>query len=203
VKLKKNIIFFILIIDLLVCGPVIGASQDNVFQGSIDLDSTGLGNTEKARTGQGRYDQGVTKPMLFDGFLYFADAGEGDLKALAKRFPSNLNSHELGRAILEALMAGPPTTALAPTFPADTKVNALFISEDGNTWVDLGIRDGRLQNMDTISELLAVYSLVNSLTLNIPEVKQVKILVNGSDVPSLGGHVSLQYFYKTNMLIVK
>ncbi|OQY51918.1 MAG: hypothetical protein B6230_03805 [Desulfobacteraceae bacterium 4572_89] len=192
------IIFFIPVICLLFCGSVIGANQGNIHQGSNNQGSSGHSSSHEVSP-----DKAIEKPILFDGFLYFAAAEGGYLKALAKQFPSTLDSHGLGNAILWALMAGPPTSALAPTFPADTKINALFISENGNTWVDLGIRDGRLKEMDTISELLAVYSLVNSLALNIPEVKQVKILVNGSDVPSLGGHVSLEYFYKTNMLIVK
>ncbi|MCP4719400.1 MAG: GerMN domain-containing protein [Desulfobacteraceae bacterium] len=178
---RNNIIFFILLACLI--GPGVGANQENT-----SLDSS---VNEVVRAG------------LFDGFLYFADTGKGVLKALPKRFASNLNSHELGRDILEALMEGPPNSVLAPTFPKDTQVRALFVSEDGKAWVDLGIRDGYLKNMDTVSELLAIYSLVNSLTLNIPGVKQVKILVNGSDVATLGGHVSLKYFYKTNMLIVK
>ena len=125
------------------------------------------------------------------------------MKALAQQFASNLNAHDLGWEIIEALLAGPPDSVLAPTFPRDTTLIALFISEDGRAWVDLGLREGQLKKVDTVSELLAIYSVVNSLTLNIPGVKQVKLLVNGSDVDTLGGHVSLKYFYKTNMLIVK
>jgi len=198
-KLKYiHIIFFNLVICISFYGSVIGANQEDIRQGSNNQGSSVQNGSYKVYP-----DKAIEKPMLFDGFLYFADAGGGYLKALAKQFPSTLDSHGLGNAILGALMAGPPTSALAPTFPADIKINALFISGNGNTWVDLGIRDGRLKEMYTISELLAVYSIVNSLALNIPEVKQVKILVNGSDVPSLGGHVSLEYFYKPNMLIVK
>jgi len=186
---------------LLVCSSGIGAGQEPIRQGGSDRNSVAA-SLEPGSMEFGTPNQEAADSRLFDGFLYFADAGGDHLKALSKRFASNLNSHELGRNILEALMAGPPNSALAPTFPADTQVRALFIS-DGRAWVDLGIPDGRLKNMDTVSELLAIYSLVNSLTLNIPGVKQVKLLVNGSDVDTLGGHVSLKYFYKTNMLIVK
>jgi spore germination protein GerM len=166
-------------------------------------ENTGPVGVEQVGIEQGRLNQNMPRATLFDGFLYFADPGKGVLKAMPKQFASNLNSHELGRDILEALMEGPPGSALDPTFPAGTKVRGLFILDDGRAWVDLGLREGRLDNMDTVSELLAIYSIVNSLTLNIPGVKQVKLLVNGSDVETLGGHVSLKYFYKTNMLIVK
>jgi len=182
----KLFIFFILLVSL--TGSGARADQDNFNQGSLK---------------PGSLDNSVKKNRLFDGFLYFADKGGDHLKAIPKRFAPKLNSHELGFEILGALMEGPHNSTLSPTFPGDTQVRALFIAEDGKAWVDLGLRDGYLKNMDTMSELLAIYSVVNSLTLNIPGVKQVKILVNGSDAATLGGHVSLKYFYKTNMLIVK
>ena len=192
-KFNRNRIVFFILLGCLIMGGLgpgggVGANQDIIGQDSQDPDSL---NPEMVNT------------KLFDGFLYFADPGKGVLKALPKQFPSNLNSHELGQDILGALMEGPPNSDLAPTFPRDTQVTALFVSEEGRAWVDLGIGDGRLKNMDTVSELLAIYSIVNSLALNIPGVKQVKLLVNGSDVATLGGHVSLKYFYKPNMLIVK
>lgn len=199
-EFKRNrFVFFALLACLIFFGPGVGANQDTIGQGS-------LGSPESLKSESLKSDslnQESLNTGLFDGFLYFADPGKGVLKALPKRFPSNLNSHELGRDILGALMAGPPNLDLASTFPLDTQVIALFISEEGRAWVDLGIRDGRLKNMDTVSELLAIYSIVNSLALNIPGVKQVKLLVNGSDAATLGGHVSLNYFYKPNMMIVK
>ncbi len=208
-KFKRiPLISFTLLVCLIICGPGVGASQennrqDNPDQNNFDQNNSDRDSLNEGSSGNASPGAGVVRAKLFDGFLYFADAGGDHLKAMPKRFPSHLNSHELGLDILSALMAGPPNSDLAPTFPADTRVTALFISEDGRAWVDLGLRDGRLNNMDTGSELLAIYSLVNSLTLNIPGVKQVKLLVNGSDVATLGGHVSLKYFYKTNMLIVK
>lgn len=178
---RDRVIFFVLLVCLNVFGPGAGANQEEIPSPIREIDSS----------------------PLFDGFLYFADDQGSYLKALAKPFPSNLNAHELGCKILEELLAGPADSIMVSTFPADTRLLALFVSEDGKAWVDLGLRAGQLKNVDTVSELLAVYSVVNSLTLNIPGVKQVKLLVNGSDVETLGGHVSLKYFYKTNMLIVK
>ncbi|WP_022667420.1 GerMN domain-containing protein [Desulfospira joergensenii] len=144
--------------------------------------------------------------QLFEGFLYFTDREGSHLKAWPRQFPAGLESHDLGMKILGSLMAGPMDPDLESAWPEDTAIRAFFIADDGRAWVDLAMEDqrsGKMENTDTLSELLAVYSVVNSLTLNIPRVRQVKILVNGSDVASLGGHVSLEYFFKTNMLIVK
>lgn len=138
-----------------------------------------------------------------EGFLYFADTGSPHLRAWPTRFPAMLDDHQLGLTVLESLMTGPPAPDLAAAWPAGTRINAFFIGDGGRAWVDLDMESDPSQWADTMAELLAIYALVNSLTVNVPAVRQVKILVNGSDTASLGGHVSLEYFYKTNMLIVK
>ncbi len=140
---------------------------------------------------------------LFEGFLYYADNHRKVLKAVPKMFASALDPHELGRSIVEALFDTPSAKQLEPAWPKGTKLNALFITDDGKTYVDLDVEKDNLKHMDTGSELLAVYSLVNSLTLNIPKIKKVKILIRGKDTETLAGHLDLGYFYKTNMLIVK
>jgi hypothetical protein len=196
-----RLVFFILLGGLILLGPIpgFGAGLDQ----NIGPDGLPAENLfSESLLPDGPSPERVTASLL-DCFLYFADPGKGVLKALPKQFPSNLNAHELGQNILGALMAGPPNSELFSPFPLDTRVIALFISDEGNAWVDLGLGEGYLKDMDTVSELLAIYSIVNSLALNIPGVKQVKLLVNGSDAATLGGHVSLNYFYKPNMLIVK
>ncbi len=143
---------------------------------------------------------------LFDGFIYFADKQKTALKSVEKRFPSSLDSHQLGTQIIETLLEGPTPTALSTysaIWPRDTKINAFFISDDGKAFVDLKPGQSITQTMDTGIEILAVYSVVNSLTINIPKIKMVKILIDGRDSPSLAGHIDLRFFYKTNMLIVK
>jgi hypothetical protein len=37
---------------------------------------------------------------------------------------------------------------------------------------------------------MTIYSLTNTLTANVPEIKAVKILLEGKELPSLKGHVS-------------
>lgn len=141
--------------------------------------------------------------LLPERFLYFVHPDGAHLTARPGKFPMGLGDHDLGMTILRAICAAPPDPSLASAWPPGTNVNALFIGDDGRAWVDMALEGGGLENPDTRSELLAVYSVVNSLTLNIPAVKKVKLLVNGTDAPSLGGHVSLRYFYTTEMTMVK
>jgi hypothetical protein len=41
------------------------------------------------------------------------------------------------------------------------------------------------------TESLAVYSIVDSITTNVPSVKRVKILIQGQEVETLEGHADL------------
>jgi hypothetical protein len=45
------------------------------------------------------------------------------------------------------------------------------------------------------SETLAIYSVVNSITANVPSVKKVKFLIQGQEVDTLDGHVDLTEAY--------
>jgi len=139
---------------------------------------------------------------LFEGFVYYADKQKLSLKSVKKKFASTLDSHELAIEIIKTLIEGPSLSHLEATWPEDTKINAFFITDDGKAYIDLGLDPAMMEDMDTGTELLAIYSMVNSLTMNIAEIKMVKILIQGKDALTLAGHIDLEYFYKTNMLIV-
>jgi len=138
---------------------------------------------------------------LFEGFVYFADKQKLSLKSVKKKFASTLDSHELALEIIKTLIDGPADPNLEAIWPKDTKINAFFIAGDGKAYIDLDPAPEMIENMDTGTELLAIYSIVNSLTMNIAEIKMVKILIQGRDALTLAGHIDLEYFYKTNMLI--
>jgi spore germination protein GerM len=140
---------------------------------------------------------------LFEGFVYYADKQETGLKSVKKKFAPTLDSHALGLEILKTLVEGPQSSTLSATWPKGTKINSFFITDEGRAYVDLNLERGMMENMDTQKELLAIYSLVNSLTLNISKIKMVKILIQGKDALTLAGHLDLEYFYKTNMSMVK
>ena len=147
-------------------------------------------------------NQTAVSEDLFEGFIYYADTQKTALKSVKKSFPSTLDSHELAIEIIKTLIAGPKLAHLEATWPKETKINSFFITDDGRAYIDLGLESDMMENMDTGDELLAIYSMVNSLTVNIPGIKRVKILIDGMDAVTLAGHIDLEYFYKTNMLIV-
>ena len=89
------------------------------------------------------------------------------------------------------------------TIPAGTTLKAFYITRDGTAYVDLSeaIRDGHPGGVK--SELFTIYSIVNSLTLNIPEIDAVKILIGGKEAMTLSGHIDGRFPFKANMLLIR
>ena len=50
---------------------------------------------------------------------------------------------------------------------------------------------------------MTVFSVVNSLVLNMPDVDAVKILIDGREETTLVGHVDLRYPLTANMLLIR
>jgi len=42
-----------------------------------------------------------------------------------------------------------------------------------------------------LNEQATIYSVVNSLTYNLPEIQEVKVLIGGSEKETLAGHILL------------
>ena len=59
-------------------------------------------------------------------------------------------------------------------------------------------RDVTLQSGST-EEKMMVYGIVNSVTLNFPEIKAVKLLINGREPVSHFSHMDPTAFYKPNL----
>jgi hypothetical protein len=81
----------------------------------------------------------------------------------------------------------------SPVFPRDSAVRATYLLPDGTAFVDLGgptLTNG--WGTGSHEELMAVYSIVSTVTTNFPQAKRVRILVNGEPADTLAGHISLR-----------
>ena len=94
--------------------------------------------------------------------------------------------------VLRELIKGPAWPASARVFPRDTVLRGAYLLPGGTVVVDLG--GGTLtQGWGTGSheELMAVYSLVETVSANFSEARRVRVLVNGMPADTLAGHVSV------------
>jgi len=94
--------------------------------------------------------------------------------------------------VARELLKGSANAGVPHIFPRDTQVRATFLLPDGTAFVDLG-GNTLTQGWGTGSheELMAVYSVVQTVIANFPDAKRVRILVNGEPAETLAGHVNV------------
>ena len=95
------------------------------------------------------------------------------------------------RRLIEALVE-PIDKPLLQAIPADTKLRTLFITDTGDAYVDFSPELSSKHPGGSLSELLTVYAIVDTLTVNLPAITRVQILVDGKEVDTLAGHVDLR-----------
>jgi hypothetical protein len=98
--------------------------------------------------------------------------------------------HERIRVVMDELLAGPGSgRRLAPPVPYRASLEAVFVDQNGNAFVDLTAPPGELEGSST--ELMLAYGVVNSIILNCPEISAVQILFGGHEVDTLTGHLDM------------
>ena len=136
-------------------------------------------------------------------FLYFGSATDTFLKAEKRLIKGYGDPITLSRNIIAALISGPTGKDLVRTLPQGTVCRAFYLTDDGIAYVDFSsqIRDQHPGGSET--ELLAIYSVVNSLVLNIDKIHKVKILVEGNETGTLAGHIDLRRPFDANMRMIR
>lgn len=134
--------------------------------------------------------------------LYFTDRNSYFLRAEQRAVLHPDDPLGLAGSIIQALIKGPQKDLLK-TIPADTRLNAIYITPDRTCYVDLSEDVRKNHPGGSKSELLTIYSLVNSLVLNVPEIEQVQILIDGNQTATLAGHVDLELPVKADMLLIR
>ncbi len=93
--------------------------------------------------------------------------------------------------ILQKLQEGPASPDMLPALPENTRVEELFISEDGIAIIDFTNTISTNHPGGILNEQATIYSVVNSITYNLPGIQQVKILIGGTEKETLAGHCML------------
>lgn len=126
--------------------------------------------------------------------LYFPSLDEGKLIAESRSITWAESDVDRVRQVVLGLAEGShqgPSHGL----PASTSVRAVFLAPDGTAYVDLASDVLSEFSPGIRSESLAIYSLVDSITANIPVVKKVQFLIQGQQVETLDGHADLTSAY--------
>lgn len=120
--------------------------------------------------------------------LYFADPERDGLKAERRSIaPGDALSTTITRTLQELIRG--PQGKLINAIPANTRILDVRIDRDGVAWVDFSTQLSRAHPGGSSAEIMTVYSIVNTVLLNFKEIKRVGILIDGSSVDTLAGHI--------------
>jgi hypothetical protein len=96
------------------------------------------------------------------------------------------------KQILADLISGPFGSSAVRALPEGARLRQVYVLADGIAWIDFSeeLRSG--MGGGSAQEQLVVYSIVNSLAGNVPEIRRVGLLINGNPIDTLNGHLDLR-----------
>lgn len=128
--------------------------------------------------------QTVTAPRT----LFYPEADDMLLAPCPVVMPATGSPQQDMAALIRRYLAGPPCDGQVQPFLEHSALRALFFV-GSEAVVDLTgpVRAGG----GSATETARVYGIVQTLTYNFPDVKSVRILVDGQEVDTLLGHLDL------------
>lgn len=165
-------------------GIVIGGGYSDEIKAVItDIDTERL--EQKPRTADEVYNDG-DEGELREVIVYRASA---DGQSLVKETYTVAKTDETIAQAMGLLLAEPSDSQNWSTIPDGTKIRSIHFS-NGIARVDFSREIVRNFRGGSAGEMLLVGSIVNTLT-EIRGVEKVRIMVNGKQIETIGGHLDL------------
>jgi Sporulation and spore germination len=147
----------------------------------------------------------VTPPAAVDpavprikATLYFASDDGLRLVPAEREVPLAEGVVAQARSILEAQLSAEPPAPLVSTIPKGATLRGIFISQRNEAFVDLDPIIRTAHPGGSHQELMTVYTIVNALLTNLPNLQEVQILIGGQEADTLAGHVDLRRSLRKN-----
>lgn len=131
--------------------------------------------------------------------LFFASKAKFSLAVEKREIKGESSSvqQEACRALSE-LIKGPTQDGLSSTIPVGTKLRSFYLDKNGVGYADFSKEMIKNHQGGSWGELLTIYSIVNTVTKNFPQIHQVKLLIDGLEVETLRGHLDTRRAFSFN-----
>ncbi len=133
----------------------------------------------------------IVRPGQIRAQLFFADRNYLWLVPESRKYERGDDLVEAIEQMLTDLAAGPVRGGHYPILPDTVRVAAVW-TRDATAYVDIDPDIVSALPGGANSELLAVYSIVNTVLHNFRKLKKVQILVGGKRKRTLLGHVRIE-----------
>ena len=134
--------------------------------------------------------------------LFFQETESESLGAEKLKIFLTSSVADQAKQIVVELVNGPLEKGLLPTLPPQTRLRGLYLDRSGTAYVDLSGELVDYHPGGTDEEIATIFSIVDSLIYNLPQIKRVHILVNGEERDTLKSHLDLRRDYSKDMSIV-
>lgn len=95
-------------------------------------------------------------------------------------------------AILTEYLTQSPSNGLVNPFPPNSKLRAVYLLGESSLVVDLSSMCADGGGVE--EETFRVYGIINTLNFNFPEIKSVKIIIEGQERDTFMGHLDISGF---------
>jgi len=126
--------------------------------------------------------------VTWDATLCFGDEKSDFLIKEFRKISCLPQPEKKATVLINELIKGPQAKGVR-TLPASTKLRSVELADDGLMVVDLSADLIKQHPGGSASEMMTVFSLVNTITMNIREVNRVRLMVDGKTVESIAGHI--------------
>jgi spore germination protein GerM len=116
-----------------------------------------------------------------------------------RKIPKRISNTSLAESVIEEFFKQTFAEG-GPSIPKNVKLLGLYKDEAQMLYIDLSDEARRNFQGDALSEYLLLKGIYESLVSNVQDFQDVKILVEGKEVETLGGHFFLKYPLKNTFL---
>jgi germination protein M len=120
--------------------------------------------------------------------IYFGSPDGESLVAEQRTIASSERLTDNLRNLIESLISGPRQGG-TETLPASVRLRGVFV-HDNTAVIDFSQELIEDFSGGTTAEYMLISSLVQTVCANFPRVEAVRILVEGEEIESIGGHLS-------------
>jgi len=117
-----------------------------------------------------------------------------------RMIPKRIVQTSSAEAVIEQFLKGPAGIE-SHGIPRNTKLLGVYRGMDKVLYVDISDEFRRNFQGDVLAEFLLLKGLYESLISNVEDIQDVKILIEGQEIETLGGHFYLKYPLKDTVSI--
>jgi hypothetical protein len=142
------------------------------------------------------------KPQSSMLSLYFADSQGEHLIAEGRSVAVAASLEERIEDAVRELLKG-PRGSLVRTIPPSVELKDVRMEGDGVAWLNFSPAFVSAHPGGSTAELMTIYSIVNTVSLNFSKVQTVGILVDGKPIDTLAGHIDCREPFAPDKTVVQ